>query len=79
MMPEINPVVVCLIIAVFGLIWMKPPQKVFWKTDFWRKHVCADFSESGHHPACAMCNVTDNDVCYKNPDKCAAMRHPEEK
>ena len=56
------------LIAIFGYIWMNPPKL---KTTFWKKHIVADFDETGHHPKCFNCNE-GNDVCYKD-SRCLAL------
>lgn len=63
-----NPYFVLFLIGVFGLVWFGMP-----KTNWWKRHICADFAESGHHPACFMCNDS-GESCYRNLDKCAAWR-----
>ena len=34
------------------------------KTEWWERHICADFSKSGHHDLCFDCNELDNGNCY---------------
>lgn len=63
-----NPMFVLALIAVFAFIWVNPPKKVFWK-----QHIVGNFDESGHHPACFDCNDS-GESCYKNLERCAAMR-----
>ena len=43
------------------------------KTDWWEKHICADFSTSGHNAICFDCNMTDPNICYT--DKCPIIIH----
>lgn len=68
MMPEINIYVFLGIIAVFGLLWMNPPRKVFWKTVWWKRHICDDFPDQ-YDPHCFECNKHEvgacNDCQYK--------------
>jgi len=63
-----NPYFILVLLGIFGLLWYGMP-----KTKWWGKHICTDFAESGHHPACFMCNE-GNESCYRVWDKCAAWR-----
>lgn len=62
-----NPVFVIILIGVFGLVWFGMP-----KTKWWKRHICDDFANSGHHPACFNCNLGNED-CYEHLG-CAALR-----
>jgi len=63
-----NPYFILVLLGIFGLVWYGMP-----KTKWWSKHICADFAESGHHPACFMCNA-GNESCYTDWHKCEALR-----
>jgi hypothetical protein len=64
-MPEINPYVFLIIVAVAGFVWIN--------ADKWMKHICGDFDKTGHHPACFDCN-NDGSACYNDIRRCAALR-----
>jgi hypothetical protein len=66
-LPE-NPIFVLILLAVAIYLWFHMP-----KTEWWKKHICADFADSGHHPACFMCNE-GNEICYNDLNRCAAYR-----
>jgi len=59
---------VLFLIGLTGLAWFGMPR-----TKWWEKHICGNFAESGHHPACFDCNE-GNESCYLDLDKCEAWR-----
>ena len=63
-----NPYFVLSLLGITMFLWFHMP-----KTNWWRRHICADFAESGHHPACFMCNE-GNESCYTDWHKCKAWR-----
>jgi hypothetical protein len=63
-----SPYFVLALIVVFAYVWMNPPKGVFWK-----QQIAGNFEDSGHHPACFDCNVSNNKTCYNNLE-CKALR-----
>ena len=61
------------LIALFAILWVKHPKKVFWQTAWWGRHICGDFDKSGHDPVCFDCKVTNNDTCMRTLE-CRALR-----
>lgn len=60
-------IVISLLIFLFCRIQIRMNPK------WWEKHICSDFSKSGHHPACHSCNDTGKS-CYNDLNKCEALR-----
>lgn len=63
-----NPIFVLLLIGLAGFVWFHMP-----KTKWWKRHIAADFADSGHHPACFNCNE-GNEICYTDTKRCEAYR-----